>query len=229
MHALRSLWPIRTLHPSRPHRFFASEPTSFPGEFQQPSPPSPPPPKQEKQGLTDKDRDMLASFLRVDHAGELGAEAIYRGQLAILGNDAKAGPVIQDMADQERKHKKVMDRLLAENRVRPTALAPVWEVAGLVLGAGTALMGAQAAMACTEAVEEVIGEHYNDQIRELIKLEADPEVAKLSEIIREFRDDELGHKEIATLNDAKSAPGYDPLVAVIKQGCRTAIWIASRI
>ncbi|KAJ3410153.1 hypothetical protein HDV05_004033 [Chytridiales sp. JEL 0842] len=112
--------------------------------------------------LTPEQRQMLETMLRVDHAGELGADAIYKGQMAVLGRDPKLGPLIQHMWDQEKYHKAAMDKLVGDNRVRPTALQPLWHVAGFVLGAGTALMGEKAAMACTEAVETVIGEHYNE-------------------------------------------------------------------
>ncbi|KAJ3115110.1 ubiquinone biosynthesis monooxygenase Coq7 [Phlyctochytrium bullatum] len=172
---------------------------------------------------------MLEAMLRVDHAGEIGADSIYRGQLAILQKDPKSGPVIQHMWDQEKRHLQVLEELLGRNRVRPSALRPLWETMGFALGAGTALLGSRAAMACTEAVEEVIGEHYNDQIRELLKLEPNEEIQKLIELIREFRDEELGHLDIAVTHEAKMAPVYDPLTMIIKQGCKAAIWVASRV
>ncbi|KAJ3097004.1 hypothetical protein HDU97_005340 [Phlyctochytrium planicorne] len=122
-------------------------------------------------------------------------------------------------------------------------LKPLWETMGYALGAGTALLGTRAAMACTEAVEEVIGEHYNDQIRELLKMEGE-DIQKLTELsitiptshsvpikqlIREFRDEELGHLDTAVIHESKQAPGYDPLTMIIKQGCKAAIYVASRI
>ncbi|KAI8831562.1 ubiquinone biosynthesis protein COQ7 [Chytridium lagenaria] len=160
-------------------------------------------------------------MLRVDHAGEVGADSIYRGQLSVLKKHPTSGPVIQHMWDQEKRHLRVLDDLLAKNRVRPSALRPVWEAMGFALGAGTAMLGSRAAMACTEAVEEVIGEHYNDQIRELIKFEDNEEVRKLIE--------SSGHLDIAVNHESKQATAYDPLTAVIKQGCRAAIWVASRV
>ncbi|XP_041474580.1 5-demethoxyubiquinone hydroxylase, mitochondrial-like [Lytechinus variegatus] len=176
-------------------------------------------------GLTRK--EMIDRIIRVDHAGEVGADRIYAGQLAVLKNSS-VGPLIQEMWDQEKHHKETFERLIPEHRVRPTALLPIWNVAGFVLGAGSALMGKEAAMACTVAVEESIGEHYNDQIRALI--EDDPEVHKeLLEIIKEFRDDELEHLNTGLENDAKKAPMYSAMDAVIKTGCKAAIWLSERI
>ncbi|KAJ3044009.1 ubiquinone biosynthesis monooxygenase Coq7 [Rhizophlyctis rosea] len=110
--------------------------------------------------------------------------------------------MIQHMWDQEKLHLSVFDDLLSKNRVRPTALRPFWEMAGFALGAGTALLGKEAAMACTEAVETVIGHHYNDQLRELLKINH-PEVDKLRLIIKRFRDEELEHLDTAVEEDAK--------------------------
>ncbi|XP_071477013.1 5-demethoxyubiquinone hydroxylase, mitochondrial-like [Diadema antillarum] len=172
-------------------------------------------------------KQMIDRIIRVDHAGELGADRIYAGQMAVLKNTS-VGPLIQEMWDQEKHHKETFERLIPQHRVRPTALLPIWNVAGFVLGAGTALMGKEAAMACTVAVEESIGEHYNDQIRALI--EDDPEVHKeLLEIIKEFRDDELEHLNTGLEHDAKKAPMYPVLDAVIKGGCKAAIWLSERI
>ncbi|KAI9363999.1 ubiquinone biosynthesis protein Coq7 [Zopfochytrium polystomum] len=168
-------------------------------------------------------------MLRVDQAGEIGADAIYRGQMAVLGSNKDVGPAIQHMWDQEKLHLDVMNRLVGENRIRPSALTPFWTAAGFALGAGSALLGKEAAMACTEAVEDVINEHYNDQIRELIQIEGNKEIEKLQNVIREFRDDELGHMHTAVEYDSKKAPLYDPLTAIVRQGCRVAIWVASRV
>ncbi|MEO1312147.1 MAG: demethoxyubiquinone hydroxylase family protein, partial [Pseudomonadota bacterium] len=134
-------------------------------------------------------------MIRVDHAGEYGAVQIYRGQRAVLegraGRDRTAA-LIEEMEAGEEKHLKTFDRLLTERGVRPTLFSPFWNAAGFGLGAATALLGERAAMACTSAVEEVIEEHYADQAVELG--ETDPE---LSEIVREFREDESHHKHTA--------------------------------
>ena len=119
---------------------------------------------------------MVERMLRVDHAGEYGAVRIYAGQLAVLGRDGAGrkgvgqsgvAPVIREMAEAENKHLETFDKLLVERHVRPTLMAPFWYVAGFALGAGSALMGPRAAMACTAAVEEVIEEHYASQVEQL--------------------------------------------------------------
>ncbi|KAG0078288.1 ubiquinone biosynthesis monooxygenase Coq7 [Podila epicladia] len=112
--------------------------------------------------LSREQRAVLEEMIRVDQAGELGANWIYRGQYAVLGSDKKVGPVLEHMWEQEKHHLRVFDGIIAQYRVRPTALRPLWEMAGFALGAGTALLGKEAAMACTEAVETVIGGHYNE-------------------------------------------------------------------
>lgn len=166
-------------------------------------------------------------MVRVDHAGEIGARRIYAGQLAVFGGTA-VGDVIAEMAEQELKHLRAFDRLIVERRVRPTAMLPVWGVAGYALGLGTALMGKEAAMACTVAVEEVIAEHYNDQVRVLLG-EGWEEEGELRELFREFRDDELEHKDTGIAYDAERAPFYRALSAVIKAGCRVAIATSERV
>lgn len=167
--------------------------------------------------------EKVARILRVDHAGEYGAVRIYAGQLAVLG-DTPAGPVIRRMAEQERKHLETFDRLLPERRVRPTALAPLWHAAGFALGAATALLGERAAMACTVAVEEVIDEHYAAQAASLG--EAEPE---LKQVIEEFRQDELAHRDEGLAHGATQAPGYEVLTAGIKAASRLAIWLSTRV
>ena len=166
---------------------------------------------------------IIERILRVDHAGEYGAARIYEGQLAVLGRDAVA-PIIREMADAERKHLETFDRLLSERRVRPTLLAPFWHAAGFALGAGSALMGPRAAMACTAAVEEVIEEHYAAQVDKL----GDDE-KELRETLIEFGAEESQHKEIGLAHEAEKAPGYEPLSAAVKRGTRLAIWLSERI
>jgi ubiquinone biosynthesis monooxygenase Coq7 len=165
----------------------------------------------------------LAEILRVDHAGELAAVQIYRGQKAVMG-ESRAGRHFGEMEAQEAEHLARFDRLLTEKRVRPTALAPVWRLAGFALGAGTALLGEKAAHACTEAVETVIEEHYAGQIAELS--EREPELA--AELAK-FRDDELAHRDQAVEHGAREASGYGLLAAVIGAGCRAAIRISEKL
>jgi len=169
----------------------------------------------------------LAEMLRVDHAGELGAVHIYRGQRAVLnrapGKDRIAFQ-LQEMEAHEADHLAAFDRILAERRVRPTLLAPVWRAAGFALGAGTALLGEKAAHACTEAVETVIEAHYAGQIAEL-----DAEEPALAADLTRFRDEELAHRDQARREGARDAPGYPLLAALIRTGCRAAIKISEKL
>lgn len=174
-----------------------------------------------------QNRRTIDRIVRVDHAGELGADRIYAGQMAILGKSS-VGPVIQHMWDQEKEHKAKFEELIPKYRVRPTVLLPIWNVAGYVLGAGTALMGKEAAMACTVAVESVITDHYNSQLRELISMNEE-ENKELIDVIKKFRDDEMEHHDTGLHHDAELAPAYSALSNVIKTGCRVAVWLSERI
>ncbi|CAH0495031.1 demethoxyubiquinone hydroxylase family protein [Novosphingobium sp. CECT 9465] len=165
-----------------------------------------------------------ASMLRVDQAGEFGATRIYAGQLAVMGDRAPHSAEIAAMAAQEADHRKRFDDLIARRGVRPTALQPVWSAAGFALGAATALIGPEAAMACTAAIETEIDKHYTEQLEELG--EDDPE---LSAMIREFRDDERDHRDAALAAGAEKAPAYPVLFHAIRLGCRAAIAISKRI
>ncbi len=172
----------------------------------------------------DPTRDELVErMIRVDHAGEYGAVRIYAGQRAVLRHGG-AARAIGDMAEKEREHLATFDRLVAERRVRPTVLLPLWHVAGFALGAATAMMGARAAMACTAAIEDVIETHYADQAARLGDDEAD-----LRETIETCRADEIAHREEALAHDAERAPAYEILTGAIKTGSRLAIWLSSRI
>ena len=171
--------------------------------------------------------ERLARILRVDHAGEHGAVRIYEGQLAVLGRAPRTritAARVREMAAGEEHHLAAFNRLLPERGVRPTALMPLWNVAGFALGAATALMGEKAAMACTAAVEEVIEDHYQAQIDNLGEDEAE-----LKATLEQFRDDEAGHRHTALEEGAEEAPGYGLLSAVIKAGCRAAIRISERV
>lgn len=163
-----------------------------------------------------------AAMVRVDHAGEYGAARIYAGQLAVLGNRPVA-KTIRQMADQEQRHLERFDTLVAERRVRPTVLSPLWHAAGWMLGAGTALLGERAAMACTVAVEEVIDAHYAQQADQLG--DRDPE---LKSVVEDFRQDELEHRDTALAHGAERAAGYPVLSGAIKAGTRLAIRLSRR-
>lgn len=167
-------------------------------------------------------RGMLERIVRVDHAGEFGAARIYAGQLSVLAR-TKSGPTIRHMAEQEQAHLDTFSRLIAQRRVRPTALGPLWSAAGYALGAGTAMMGERAAMACTVAVEEVIDEHYAAQYQVLGEDEAE-----LKATIEKFRQEEVEHRDIGLANEAEKTAGYGVLTSVIKAGSRAAIWLSER-
>ncbi len=168
---------------------------------------------------------LVERFLRVDQAGEYGATRIYAGQLAVLG-DRKTGAVeeIRRMAEQERRHLARFDRLMVERRVRPTLLSPIWHVAGFALGAASAMLGPKAAMACTEAVEEVIDGHYAAQAAALGEDEAE-----LRREIEEFRGEEIAHRDTAREHGARAAPGYALLSGAVKTASRLAIWLSERV
>lgn len=166
--------------------------------------------------------ELIERMIRVNQAGEFGAARIYAGQLRVLGKTPVA-PVLEEMAAQEQRHLDSFNRMIAERRVRPTALTPLWHVAGFALGAATAALGEKAAMACTVAVEEVIDEHYAKQAEKL----GDDE-AELRAAIEEFRADELEHRDTALQHDAENAPGYEVLSRAVKTGSRLAIWLSER-
>jgi ubiquinone biosynthesis monooxygenase Coq7 len=172
----------------------------------------------------DADPDAaVARMIRVDHAGEYGAARIYAGQLAVLRHSASA-PALSDMQAQEQQHLAAFADLVVARRVRPTALLPLWHLAGFALGAATAALGERAAMACTVAVEEAIDAHYAGQVAAL-----DDSEAELRGTISRFRDEELQHRDIALEHGARLAPGYRLLSAAIKAGCRAAIAISERV
>jgi 3-demethoxyubiquinol 3-hydroxylase len=167
--------------------------------------------------------ENIARMIRVDHAGEYGAARIYAGQLAVLGR-GETGDVLRHMRAQEQRHLDTFDALIADRRVRPTALLPLWHLAGFALGAATAALGARAAMACTVAVEETIDAHYATQVAEL----GDDE-AVLRDTVETFRREEVEHRDTALAHQAEGAPGYRLLTATIRAGCRAAIELSQRI
>lgn len=172
-------------------------------------------------------RRRRGEILRVDHAGEYAAVHIYRAQKAVFEGRPGKEAIAADMGEmqaQEAVHLARFEALLNAERVRPTVMTPLWRLAALGLGAGTALMGEKAAHACTEAVESVIEEHYADQISEIS--DRDPELA--AELTK-FRDEELAHHDHAVEHGSRDAPGYGLLSAMIKAGCRAAIKISERV
>lgn len=167
------------------------------------------------------------AMIRVDHAGEFGALQIYKGQLAVLESsqtEQESVQTIRRMAEQEQQHFAEFDRMVRERGVRPTALEPLWRVAGFALGAATALMGAKAAMACTVAVEEVIDAHYKNQVASVPEQES-----SLKQVLAEFRENELEHRDMALEHGASETPGYELLTSAIRTCCRTAIALSEKI
>jgi ubiquinone biosynthesis monooxygenase Coq7 len=170
----------------------------------------------------------IEAMIRVDHAGEYGAVAIYQGQRAIFGglpHKKRIADQLAEMEKDEQAHLDAFDELLAKHQTRPTALAPIWDVAGHALGAATALMGEKAAHACTEAVETVIEQHYAGQIEELEAMGED----ELAKQFTQFREEELAHRDLAIEEGAKQATGYPLLSAMIQAGCRLAIKVSEKV
>ena len=177
-----------------------------------------------KKKLSLSQRAKLARMIRVNHAGEFGAQRIYAGQIAVLGK-SKIGSLLHHMAAQEDEHLRAFETEMVERKVRPTALYPFWQAAGYGLGFLTAKMGEPAAMACTVAVEEVIDEHYQQQL----DLLADFDEPALVKKITQFRADEIEHKHTALGHGAEAAALYPLLRGVIRWGAKAAIWLAERV
>ena len=177
--------------------------------------------------------------LRVNQAGELAATLIYTAQTPpIVKAHPHLRPLMQHMHDQEAGHFSTFNSLLARHRIRPTAMYPVWKFAATALGWTTAVLGREAAMACTEAVETEIGGHYNGQVRILLSWmkemeekgeEVGEEIRELVTTLKRIRDEELEHLDTAVEHDAKSAGGYALLTNVIRSGCKGAIWVSERV
>jgi len=170
------------------------------------------------------DENARAAMLRVDQAGEYGATRIYAGQLAVMGQRSDEARKIARMAEQEMRHRQIFDRMMAERGVRPTALQPIWHVAGFALGAVTALIGPKAAMACTAAIETEIDQHYGEQLDQL-----DDQDPALRDAIAEFRAEEVEHRDTALRAGAEQAPAYPLLSGAIRLGCRIAIRLSRHI
>lgn len=192
------------------------------------------------ESLSPAQRAYLDRVIRVDQAGELGANYIYRGQIFVLSKSyPHLQPLLKHMWEQEVHHHNTFNNLQIKNRVRPSIITPIWRIGAICMGAGTALISPEAAMACTEAVETVIGGHYNEQIRCLtngfnLKREdgtigRPKEIEDLIATIKEFRDDELEHLDTAIAHDSQKAVPYKIITEGIKGICKMAIWTAERI
>ncbi|HEY1606891.1 MAG TPA: demethoxyubiquinone hydroxylase family protein [Allosphingosinicella sp.] len=169
-------------------------------------------------------RPDIGAMIRVDQAGEYGATRIYQGQLAVLGARHPAARLISRMQAQEERHLERFDDMMVARGVRPTLLQPFWHVAGHALGAATALIGPNAAMACTAAVETEIDRHYSAQRRALGSSEPD-----FGATIAEFQAEEIEHRDTAIAAGAEDALGYPILSGLIRAGCRLAIALSKRI
>ena len=174
----------------------------------------------------------LAAMVRVNHAGEYGAVRIYQGQLALLGKARaakKLAAATRSMAAQEERHEQWFAEELRARAIPPSALLPLWHGMGFALGVGTAFLGARAAHACTEAVEEVIDQHYRRQLEVLRARRSAKQERQLRAKIARAHKEELAHRDYARAEGAAEAPAYRLLHGIIKTGCRLAIAASSRI
>jgi 3-demethoxyubiquinol 3-hydroxylase len=172
-------------------------------------------------------KTLVEEFIRVDHAGERGAIKIYEGQLLALNtfvrND-KLKKKIEEMKEHEKEHCDFFENEIKKRKIKPTKFLPLWDLLGVGLGFGTTLLGKKATMLCTASVEEVIQEHYANQIK---CLEVDEK--KLKNKIIKFREDELNHKNIAYDEGATKKGPYSILDKIIKNGSKIAINISEKI
>ena len=169
----------------------------------------------------------VEEFIRVDHAGERGAIKIYEGQLLALNTfvkDDKLKKIIEEMKEHEKEHCDYFESEIKKRNIKPTKLLPLWDLLGVGLGFGSTILGKKAAMLCTASVEEVIQEHYTNQIKQLKSDEK-----KLRDKIIKFREDELNHQNIAYEEGATKEGPYSLLDKVIKTGSKIAINISEKI
>ena len=172
-------------------------------------------------------KNKIEEFIRVDHAGERGAIKIYEGQLLALNTfvkDENLKKTIEKMKNHEKEHLDFFNKEIKKRNIKPTKLLPLWDLLGVGLGFGSAIIGKKATMLCTASVEEVIEEHYQNQINEL-----DSDEKVLKEKIKKFRDDELRHKDIAYEQGASKKGLYSILDKIIKTGSKVAINISEKI
>ena len=173
------------------------------------------------------DRKKIEEFIRVDHAGERGAIKIYEGQLLALNTLVKNDELkkkIEQMQIHELEHSNYFENEIKKRNIKPTKFLPLWDLLGLGIGFGSTLMGQKAAMLCTASVEEVIDEHYQNQINQLKNDEKE-----LKNKIIKFREDELHHKDIAYKEGATKKGFYSIMDKVIKTGSKIAIVISEKI
>ena len=172
-------------------------------------------------------KKKIEEFIRVDHAGERGAIKIYEGQLLALNTfikDDELKKVIEEMKEHEKEHCEYFEDEIKKRKIKPTKFLPLWDLLGVGLGFSSTILGKKAAMLCTASVEEVIQEHYANQIAQL-----EPDDKKLKEKIIKFREDELHHKDIAYDKGATKECAYSILDKIIKTGSKIAINISEKI
>ena len=173
------------------------------------------------------DQKILEEIIRVDHAGERGAIKIYEGQLLALKTikqDENLKNIIEEMKEHEKEHLEYFEKEIQKRKIKPTYLLPLWDIMGVALGFGTAMLGKRAAMLCTASVEEVIEDHYQNQLKKLGEDEID-----LKTKIEKFKGDEINHKNIAYESGATNKGFYSIMDKVIKTGSRIAITISEKI
>ena len=173
------------------------------------------------------DKNKIEEFIRVDHAGERGAIKIYEGQLLALNTlikDDKLKDLIEKMKDHEKEHLDFFNKEIKKRNIKPTKMLPLWDLLGVGLGFGSAIMGKKATMLCTASVEEVIDGHYKNQLDQI-----NSDEKNLLEKIKKFRDDEIHHKNIAYDNGASKEGLYAIFDKIIKTGSKIAINISEKI
>jgi len=172
-------------------------------------------------------KKTLEEIIRVDHAGERGAIKIYEGQLLALKTikqDDSLKSKIEKMKEHEKEHLEYFEKEIQKRKIKPTYFLPLWDLMGVALGFGTALLGKKAAMLCTASVEEVIEDHYQNQLKKL----GNDEMG-LKAKIEKFKSDEINHKNIAYESGATNEGIYSVMDKVIKTGSRIAITISEKI
>ena len=177
--------------------------------------------------MTKTNKKNLEEIIRVDHAGERGAIKIYEGQLLALKTfkqDEDLKKQIEEMKEHEKEHYEFFDKEIQKRNIKPTKLLPLWDLLGVTLGFGTAMMGKKATMLCTASVEEVIDGHYKNQIHTL-----EEDEKELKNKINKFREDELNHKNIAYESGATKDGLYGVLDKIIKTSSLIAIKISEKI
>ena len=172
-------------------------------------------------------KNKIEEFIRVDHAGERGAIKIYEGQLLALNTfikDEELKKTIEEMKEHEHEHANYFEQEIKKRNIKPTKFLPLWDLLGVGLGFGSTILGKKAAMLCTASVEEVIDEHYQNQINQI-----EPDEKKLREKIIKFREDELHHKDIAYEKGASKEGIYSLFDKIVKTGSKIAIRISEKI